>query len=409
MNDTEFSRSVRALAAEAQEWIEHKSICTFAGLDKPLFLIAAQYPGVWLEHAYDSVRYAQLFPGRTECLRNFLSLWMELQLPSGQLPCYVRKGEPDGRLDVGYGQVQECVSFGRICLLAHEILADTGLLARMYSACARWVGFLEEHRQTRGQGLVEMFVGFDTGHDDSGRLAGMGCPGNYVRDGIVQNASVLPPDDGITPIIPVDMNCNYFGNLTALAQMARLLGNGQESHWRTKASLVKQRLMALCYDPADTFFYDVDRNGAKRRYRSSTIFHLFLEGVLNREEDGPLIDTLLRRYVLSPDEFFTRYPFPSMAKSDPSTHSHPLSNCWGYYAQALIALRCQLWMDDYGLAKEYDHVLRCWLTAYTEHAQTIRFGQEIDPHTGIPTPCAGYYSSGMLLYLTAAQRLGYWK
>ena len=36
--------------------------------------------------------------------------------------------------------------------------------------------------------------------------------------------AVLPPDDGITPILAVDMNANFYGDERALAEMARALG-----------------------------------------------------------------------------------------------------------------------------------------------------------------------------------------
>lgn len=34
----------------------------------------------------------------------------------------------------------------------------------------------------------------------------------------------------------------------------------------------------------------------------------------------------------------------------------------------------------------------------------VPFGQELDPVTGIPSPCSQYYSSTMLFYLYAARR-----
>ncbi len=65
-----------------------------------------------------------------------------------------------------------------------------------------------------------MFVGYDTGHDNSGRLDGFAHPGNHGK-----NAAVPPDDDNITPIIAVDMACNYYATLTALSEMAEILGD----------------------------------------------------------------------------------------------------------------------------------------------------------------------------------------
>ena len=95
-----------------------------------------------------------------------------------------------------------------------------------------------------------------------------------------------------------------------------------------------------------------------------------------------------------------------MAICDPSCKDHAEKNCWGYYSQGLIALRCTLWMDEYGLSKELDRLCEAWTETLTKHYDTLKFGQEIDPITGIPTDCSEWYSSTMLFYLYAARRLG---
>ena len=45
---------IAALYAMALERIEKVHIACFRGMEKPLFLISEQYPGLWLEHVYDS-------------------------------------------------------------------------------------------------------------------------------------------------------------------------------------------------------------------------------------------------------------------------------------------------------------------------------------------------------------------
>ena len=42
--------------------LETVHIGYFEGMDKPLFLISETYPGIWLEHVYDSVFYAKMNP-----------------------------------------------------------------------------------------------------------------------------------------------------------------------------------------------------------------------------------------------------------------------------------------------------------------------------------------------------------
>ena len=117
---------------------------------------------------------------------------------------------------------------------------------------------------TMHTGLIEMFVGYDTGHDNSGRLEGISCPRNYVKDGVRMDAAVLPEDD-VVPILAVDMNANYYGTARSLAEMAELLGYDQESAaWSAQAAFIKQKLLEYCFNKEDCFFYDVDKHGKHR-------------------------------------------------------------------------------------------------------------------------------------------------
>ncbi len=82
------------------------------------------------------------------------------------------------------------------------------------------------------------------------------------------------------------------------------------------------------------------------------------------------------------------------------------NNCWGYYSQGLIALRCTLWMDEYGFSEDFYRLCEAWVEAWTKHYDTLKFGQEIDPISGVPTDCSEWYSSTMLFYFYASRRLG---
>lgn len=402
--------TVPELCREAENRIARRHIACFRGRKEPLFLISDTYPGVWLEHVYDSVLYAEMHPDSIALPVNTIRLFLGYQTPEGQLPCYVWNADkvnvPENEL-VGYGQVQECVSFAQLCLETAEMYGSREFLETVYAACARWEGWLRRFRMTTGRGLVEMFVGYDTGHDNSARFEGMKYPHNQVEDGRVKNAACPPEGDEAAPILAVDMNCNLYATDRALARMARLLGKKAEAEaWEAKAADVKKNLFKYCYCSEDDFFYDVDRHGNQRKYRSSTLLHLFLERVLDPEEDAELIARITERYLKNPAEFWTKYPFPSMSAADPSFKKNTPSNCWGYYSQGLIALRCTRWMDYYHLGAELDEVCAKWLKAWTDCFDEMKFGQELDPFTGEPSESSEWYSSCMLFYLYAARRLG---
>jgi len=400
---------VRKICAEIENRLNSVHIGCFKGETEPLLLISTAYPGIWLEHVYDSIFFAEMDPEKLYLAENTVRLFLRCQKEDGQLPCYVRDGARvrDARDLVGYGQIQECVSFARIAHQLYTMNRDREFLREIYTASGKWENWLRNNRMTQKKGLIEMFCGFDTGHDNSGRLAGMSCVGNNQIDGQLMNAAVLPPEDGITPIIAVDMNCNFYATEKALQAMAEELGLGEEAlEWERRAAEVKRNLFAICYDKKDGFFYDVDKNGHFRKYLSGTVFHLFMEGVLDPEEDREVIDTLWTRYIANEKHFATPFPYPSMSVSDPSWKKHKESNCWGYYSEGLIALRCTMWMDRYGYTKELDHLCRQFVRAWTDCFDTFKLGQELDPLTGVPSASSEWYSSAMLMYLYAAKRLG---
>ena len=72
--------------------------------------------------------------------------------------------------------------------------------------------------------------------------------------------------------------------------------------------------------------YEKTRNGFYRRFRT---------GEIPQDE----IDRIYREHIRNPEEFWTPYPFPSMAVNDPSCGGHVTANCWGYYTMGLIVDR----------------------------------------------------------------------
>ena len=406
-----YNMTTDQIIKEIQHRLSSVHVGCFKGMDKPLFLISETYPGVWLEHVYDSVFYALHDRSKLFLAENTIDLFISNQKEDGQLPCYVHDGNRVGgsmKSLVGYAHTQECVSFARLGWLVYEMNHDLGYLKRFYASCSKWVQWLCSHRMTTGRGLIEIFCGWDTGHDNSGRLRDMAFIGRQDReDGSAVSAGEHYPKDDVTPIAAVDLSCNYFATLTSLSRMAGELSLTAESDmWSAKAAEVKRRLFEVCFDPDDCFFYDVDKHGNKRKFLSSTIFHLFMEGVLDKEKDAELIREIWERHIANPDEFATPYPYPSMAVCDPSCEGHKSANCWGYYSQGLIALRCTLWMDEYGFGETFDNLCRVWVEAWTEHFDKIKLGQELDPITGIPSKSSEWYSTTMLFYLYAAERTG---
>ena len=136
MLNTNEKAKIKEICDAIIERAEKMHIGCFKGMDKPLFLISNTYPGVWLEHVYDSVFYAKLVPERIDLAVNTINLFLEHQKENGQLPCYVWNGDimkmPEDQL-VGYGQIQECVSFAGLALEVCEMTGEQAFLEKVYN------------------------------------------------------------------------------------------------------------------------------------------------------------------------------------------------------------------------------------------------------------------------------------
>ena len=130
-----------------------------------------------------------------------------------------------------------------------------------------------------------------------------------------------------------------------------------------------------------------------------------MERVLDKTVDADLIKKIYEKHISNPSEFATPYPLPSMAICDPSCEGHKDFNCWGYYSQGNTALRSALWMEDYGFTKDFEHLCKSWIEAWTKNFDKLKLGQELDPVSGEPTKCSEWYSPTMIFYLYAAKYL----
>ena len=370
-------------------------------LKSPMIMISNAYPGVWLEHVYDSVIYGIIY-NDFSIAKNTILNFISFQNEDGLYPYAIKDKEGPC-----YFQIQECVSFIYLAYLVYENINDIDFLKTVYESGKKYIDFIYKYRMTRKLNLSEMFVGYDTGHDNSPRLEGMEYKGNYKIDGIPQNAKILPKSKR-TPICALDMSCNLYNNLKTISKIANILNNKDDYiKYNNLAKEVKNSIFKYLYDKDTNYFYDLDNDNKLHKIKSSTLFHLFQEGVLDINDDKKMIDNLINNYLLNKNEFNTNYPIPSISISDKSFNKYKMDNSWGYYSEALIALRCSLWMDKYNLSNEYNHILEKWIEGLTNNFNINPMSQELDPITGIASNASPWYSSSMLLYIYVCKRLKY--
>ena len=214
--------TIKKHCLEIERRLKEKHLRPMKEWTRELVYISDEYPGVWLEHAYDSVMLAKLYPECAEIEVNTMEAFLHYQKEDGQIPFVL---SANGERLPSFRQLQEVVSFAKLCWMVYTHTKDQDFLLRAYRANCAWDTWLRRFRMTTNRGLVEMFVGFDTGHDNSARMTGMSCPYNNKP----HDAKVMPPEDDVTPILAVDINCTFYATQKALALMARELGYSAEA------------------------------------------------------------------------------------------------------------------------------------------------------------------------------------
>lgn len=377
-----FSAQVQAKYQQALDGLAGNTR-TVLGFSDPVLIEGGVYPGIWLECGpLEGLVYGRYRP--EIALANH-DVFFHHQREDGYLPCWVWFER------MGASQIQMVVP---IAATAWETAQRTGredFLSRAYHACARWDRWLMRYRNTRGTGLCELFCGYDTGHDNSPRIAPLpeACP--------EADARVCSPVAGLPWLAP-DLSATVYGGRIALAQMSHALGRrGEAEEWLEKAGALRNAILELCFDRESEFFYDVDIHGRFNKVRGDLITRVFSEGVVSQD----LFERIYSRYLRNSEEFWTPYPFPSISIADPAFDSRLPENSWGGASQALTALRAPRWMIRYGKTADLKQLMEQWVKGILAADD---FMQQMNPWTGEFSTSRGY-SPAMCVFIDFVDRL----
>lgn len=368
----------------------HEALAQLAGcirpiLDEtPVLNEGGVYHGCWLEStATISIEILGRFA--PHIARDTLLQFAEHQRADGMIP-YKIVGA-----GAGFSQIQIVTPLARVVWRQWQATDDHELLSRMYAAMVRYDAWLAGYRDTRGSGGVEAFCAFDTGHDLSPRFW-------FAPDRALHaDARECDPLAPGVPYIAPDLTANVACQRSYLALIAEELGLDDEAdRWRAAAQQSLRALYEHCFDEADGFFYDSDRNDRKVRIQSDVLARVLACEV----GDEPFFAQSLRRYLMNTRKFLAHYGFTSVAMDDPRFDHDADRNSWGGPVNFLALLRAPEAFERHG------HVAELALTAsavLSALAVADRFPQCLDPWSG----AAGYteeYAPAILWFLDAIER-----
>jgi hypothetical protein len=170
----------------------------------------------------------------------------------------------------------------------YEFDHDLEFLDEIYGPVVKWNNWWFENNDTDGDGLCEYQHPFSSGLDDSPLW-----------------------DDGM-PVQAPDLNTYLCLQQEALSRIAAALGERDDAAlWAQRADDMAQRLIRSAWDEKAGVFW-ATRNG--RRVDTLTPFNLF--PLITGRMPARILERLVR-HLTDPAEFWTPYPIPSVALSDP--------------------------------------------------------------------------------------------
>jgi putative isomerase len=121
-----------------------------------------------------------------------------------------------------------------------------------------------------------------------------------------------PRFDRGEPIEAVDLNAYVIREMQCLAEMALLLRRfGDAAAWKERVDALSHAVNELLWDETDGFYYDRTLEGERVRLKASSGFLPLFAGVVGESRAARLVE-----HLRSPDEFWTAFPVPSVARNE---------------------------------------------------------------------------------------------
>jgi len=138
----------------------------------------------------------------------------------------------------------------------------------------------------------------------------------------------------------VDLNCFLYRDLAAMSEIFARLGRDDRSRdYRGRAERLAARINDAFWCEGDGFYYDRDeRDGKQVRARSIAGFMPLWAGIATKAQ----ADIMVRRHLLSEDEFWTPYPVATWARNEE-----------GYFQKPEDSLKLCSWMGATWMPTNY--------------------------------------------------------
>ncbi len=269
-----------------------------AGLLSPRFFLTREamapsllnYVGVWQWDAFfHALAYRHIDPILAE---DQLRVLLDHQREDGMLPDAVHDEGIITSIALPHSDRVEQVTkpplIAWTALKLFEASGNRDFLNEIYEPLQRWTNWWFEKNDDDHDGIVQYNHPYSSGADDS------------------------PLWDEGMPVDSPDLSTYLVMQLDAQADIAAILGEQADAiKYRAHAAELTERMIAYFWDAHAGVFW-AKRNGKPLRVLTPFNLYPLLTGRLPHAMDDRLI-----AHLLSPEEFWTRFPIPTVAKNDP--------------------------------------------------------------------------------------------
>ncbi|MBI2941881.1 MAG: hypothetical protein HYY04_15740 [Chloroflexi bacterium] len=229
---------------------------------------------------------------RPDLARGSLLNFVDHQKEDGNFPAniYARYVHVDGMYHADWGSS---------VLEVDRVHPDHAFLERVYQPLVRYREYFCRERDPEESHLYDVVDQGETGQEYMSRYT-----------------AVDPNADHWTPIRlkGVDATVYLYQLERALATIARALGRPEATDWDAAAARTGKAIGSLMWDPEEQLFFDVDPRGMTRTgVKAAVCFYPYFTDLV-----GPGHLEGIDLHLLNSDEFWTPWPVPATAVSDPS-------------------------------------------------------------------------------------------
>ena len=333
--------------------------------EDPVLVEGGGYEKIWLEtQPMGGEMYAlrDLEAARNNCL-----LFMHHQRRDGRLPGSIRC--VDGKAVPEFDKYQGfCFPFPALNLY-YLLGEDREYLLTLRDALLRFDEHLHRARDISGNGLLSSFCVYDTGEDLALRYGDAPCSWPCEEP---------PKGYSVVPMASMDVTSWSYACRDTLAKISRILKDGRAEEWERKASQVADALRRGLWDERRGAFYDRDKNGKT----VDILCHNTLRCMYFASLSPAMAERFVKEHLTCPEEFWTPFPLPSVAVSDPEFRNAPENN-WSGQPEGLTWQRAITALENYGYHALVTKLGKILIQAVA--AGGYRFTQQFDPFTGRPS------------------------